>query len=358
VVSATNGFQGGNGSVLPNAVFNYVLAVPNSTLQGNLWNSSATPCASTDWIVTSDDGSNSTHYGDFGINSSVYNCAGWTAGGAHATYLLGTDDLLADAIGGTFSIYTGGTLAANLRMQVSNGGSIGVPSTGSVDYHAAAHTAPAIVVANVGALPASGCIPGELAIVSAATAGQQIYENSGTGSCTWTQQSGGGGGTPGGSSGQMQVNSSGSFGGQGSVFDAGTKVQRAVECTKGTTAYTALTAAASSQEITILGGTTPLSGNLRYEGMLMSETTQFASTTGLTVSMGRPGSTTHAEMSNGSTMPLQVSAGDGNYVSARPLPPAINTTYSIVLNFSVTSGNVNAATAGALTWEVCAYAAR
>jgi hypothetical protein len=243
-------------------------------------------------------------------------------------------------------------------MQVSNGGSIGVPSTGSVDYHAAAHTAPAIVVANVGALPASGCIPGELAIVSAATAGQQIYENSGTGSCTWTQQSGGGGGTPGGSSGQMQVNSSGSFGGQGSVFDAGTKVQRAVECTKGTTAYTALTAAASSQEITILGGTTPLSGNLRYEGMLMSETTQFASTTGLTVSMGRPGSTTHAEMSNGSTMPLQVSAGDGNYVSARPLPPAINTTYSIVLNFSVTSGNVNAATAGALTWEVCAYAAR
>ena len=168
----------------------------------------------------------------------------------------------------------------------------------------------------------------------------------------------GSGGTPGGSSGQMQLNSSGSFGGQASVFDAGTMVQTGVECRHGTVSYTALTAAASSQEITILGGTTPLSGNLRYAGVLMSETTQFASTTGLTVSLGRPGSTTHAEMTNSALMPLMVSGSDANFVSTRPAPPIIASTYSLVLNFAVTSGFVNAATAGSLTWEVCAYAAR
>ena len=174
----------------------------------------------------------------------------------------------------------------------------------------------------------------------------------------WLLVNGGGGGTPGGSSGQMQYNSSSAFAGQASVFDAGTLVQRGVECSHGTLSYTALTSAASSQEITILGGSTPLSGNLRYAGIVLSETTQFATTTGLTVSMGRPGSTTHAELTNGVTFPLMVSAGDLNYVSTRPLPPQITTTYSIVLNFAVTSGFVNAATAGSLTWEVCAYAAR
>ncbi len=61
------------------------------------------------------------------------------------------------------------------------------------DASTVTHTLPIRVVANVGALPASGCAPGELASVTAATIGQQIYENSGTGTCVWTQQSGGGG---------------------------------------------------------------------------------------------------------------------------------------------------------------------
>ena len=65
---------------------------------------------------------------------------------------------------------------------------------GKVDLHAAAHTLPAIVVANVPALPSTGCTAGELAIVSSATPGQQIYENSTTGSCTWTQQTASSGG--------------------------------------------------------------------------------------------------------------------------------------------------------------------
>jgi len=53
-----------------------------------------------------------------------------------------------------------------------------------------------------------------------------------------------------------------------------------------------------------------------------------------------------------------VSSGDVNFWTSRPIPPQLTSTYSLVLNFAVTAGNVNAATAGSLTWEVCGYAAR
>ena len=130
-------------------------------------------------------------------------------------------------------------------------------------------------------------------------------------------------------------------------------MQRAVECASGTVPSTSLTAAAVSQEITIQTG---VSGNVRWDQVLVSETTQFTGTTGLTVSMGRPGSN-NVEMT-GTLVPLMVSSGDVNYWTARPIPPQLTSTYSIVLNFAVTSGFVNAATAGVLTWEVCGYAAR
>jgi hypothetical protein len=128
-----------------------------------------------------------------------------------------------------------------------------------------------------------------------------------------------------------------------------------VECASGSVSASALTAAAANQEITIQTG---ISGNVRWDQVMVSETTRFASTTGLTVSMGRPGSTTHAEMTNGTKLPLMVSGSDANFSSTRPIPPQITSTYDVVLNFAVTSGNVNAATAGVLTWEVCGYAAR
>jgi hypothetical protein len=151
----------------------------------------------------------------------------------------------------------------------------------------------------------------------------------------------------------VQVNSGGSFGGQSSIFSGGTLVQRAVECASGTTSYTALTAAAANQEITIQTG---ISGNVRWDQVTISETTQFSGTTGLTASMGRPG-TNNYEMT-GALVPLMLSSGDTNFWTARPIPPQLTGTYSLVLNFSVTSGNVNAATAGVLTWEVCGYAVR
>ncbi|MGB9458366.1 MAG: hypothetical protein WCB12_20125 [Bryobacteraceae bacterium] len=64
-------------------------------------------------------------------------------------------------------------------------------TAGTQDFSGAAHTRPTIVVNSSGNLPAI-CAVGELAFVSGAVAGQQLYECSAPN--TWTQQSGGAGG--------------------------------------------------------------------------------------------------------------------------------------------------------------------
>ena len=234
-----------------------------------------------------------------------------------------------------------------------------VVQTGIVDAHGASWIFPSATFASPPSAPATGSV---YVFTDASSSGVCSGGGSGLATCRWSGSgwtamvgSGGGGGAPGGSSGQVQVNSGGAFGGQPSIFSGGTRVQNAVECAQGTTSYSALTAAAASQEITIQTG---ISGNVRYASVLLSESTQFSGGTGLTVSMGRPGSTTNAEMTNGALFPLMVSGGDVNYTSTRPTPPQITSTYSIVFNFAVTAGNVNATTAGSLTWELCGYAAR
>ena len=76
--------------------------------------------------------------------------------------------------------------------QVTNAAATNSSNTftaGTQDFSGAAHTRPTIVANSSAGLPAS-CAVGELAFVSGATAGQQIYECSAAN--TWTQQSGGG----------------------------------------------------------------------------------------------------------------------------------------------------------------------
>lgn len=76
--------------------------------------------------------------------------------------------------------------------------------------------------------------------------------------------------------------------GQG-IFSGGAQVLRSVQCASGTVSYTSLTAASATQEITIQTG---IQGNVRWDQVMVSETTKFAGTfTALTVSMGRPGLT-------------------------------------------------------------------
>ena len=96
--------------------------------------------------------------------------------------------------GGVVSSVFGRTGAVTAQMgdyaagQVTNAAATNASNTftaGTQDFSGAAHTKPVIVVASVGTLPAT-CSAGELAFVSGATAGQQIYECSATNQ--WTQQ--------------------------------------------------------------------------------------------------------------------------------------------------------------------------
>jgi hypothetical protein len=99
-------------------------------LQNNIQNLSTDTAASSDWIVTSDNGTDSTYYGDFGCNGSHFAQGKWTINGASDCYLypkgngksqpggnlaIGTADT-----GKAVTIFTGGTLAANARLTLSD----------------------------------------------------------------------------------------------------------------------------------------------------------------------------------------------------------------------------------------------
>ena len=215
-----------------------------------------------------------------------------------------------------------------------------VVQTGVIDARGATWVPPAARFAAPPSTPPTGAV---YVFNDAAALGTCTGGGSALATCLWNgsdwQAVGGGGGTS----------------SQASIFSGGTLVQRQVECASGTVPYTALTAATPAQEIIIQTG---VAGNVRWDQVLISETTQFAGTfTGLTVSMGRPGVNNNVEMT-GTALPLKQSSGDINYWSARPIPPQLSSNYSIVLNFTATGANVNTATAGALSWEVCGYAAR
>jgi hypothetical protein len=80
--------------------------------------------------------------------------------------------------------------------QVTNAAATNSSNTftvGTQDSSAAAHTRPMIVVATPGSLPAT-CAVGEVAFVSSASAGRQVYECSATN--VWTEESGGGAPAP------------------------------------------------------------------------------------------------------------------------------------------------------------------
>lgn len=124
-----------------------------------------------------------------------------------------------------------------------------------------------------------------------------------------------------------------------------------ITCDSGTVPYTSLTAAATTQEITI---ETALPGLTGFGYALMSETTQFAggSTTALTVGMGRSGLS--PEMS-GASLPLKQSSGDANFTGFIPPIPQMTSTYNVILLFTSTGANLNTFTSGVASWRLCHY---
>lgn len=119
VTSATNSpfvvNNNGTGTPLPNSVASFFGNV-NSYSQINYQNLNAGNSASTDLVLTADNGTDTTNYVDFGINSSTYNLGSFTITGANDGYLYSQSSNLAIGVAAaakSVKFFQGGTLAAN-----------------------------------------------------------------------------------------------------------------------------------------------------------------------------------------------------------------------------------------------------
>jgi len=245
-----------------------------------------------------------------------------------------------------------------------------VSQTGVVDAHGANWIPPTSTFASPPSSPLTGSV---YIFTDASAVGTCSGGGSAIATCRWSGSAwiavggGGGGGTAGGSTGQMQVNSSGAFAGQAfGLSGGGSRVsQRGTECATGSVSLsggiwtypggTVAAAAANSQEITIITG---LTGDMRYTRTLLAESTQFASSsvTATKVSLGRAGNSTDDELLPQTS--FMVSSGNIWFAEDRPQTPVLgaSNTYSLVLTIRTTGGNVSALTAGTAYYEVCGYA--
>lgn len=105
----------------------------NDFAQINLRNQSNGAAASGDYVATANDGTNTSHYGDFGVNSSGFSKPGTQdIVGAHGVYLYASDDSLAmyTAANQPLIFGTGGSTHANNRLVISGTGGIFHPALG------------------------------------------------------------------------------------------------------------------------------------------------------------------------------------------------------------------------------------
>lgn len=99
---------------LPNWIFQCTANV-NSYTQMSLQNKSAGNAASSDMVLTADNGSDTTHYLDIGINSSTYNQAAYNIGGANDGYIYTASGHLSIGTAAAKDVifHTGGTTSTN-----------------------------------------------------------------------------------------------------------------------------------------------------------------------------------------------------------------------------------------------------
>jgi hypothetical protein len=105
----------GTGTPLSNSVASFFGSV-NDYDQINHQNLNSGNAASTDYIATADNGSDTTNYVDFGINSSTYNAGTFTIAGANDGYLYAQSSNLAigtAASAKSVKFFQGGTLTSN-----------------------------------------------------------------------------------------------------------------------------------------------------------------------------------------------------------------------------------------------------
>lgn len=111
-------------SAFPNSKFHTDGNI-NSYIQNNIQNDNSGTSASADWVVTANNGNDTTNYGDFGINSSTYSDPLFSIYKPNSVYLYSQADEL---VIGTRSVkdmifHAGGTTIADRAMVVRSSGS-------------------------------------------------------------------------------------------------------------------------------------------------------------------------------------------------------------------------------------------
>jgi hypothetical protein len=114
---------GAAGSNFPGWIAQFT-ANANTYSQISHQNKSNGASASGDFIITADNGTDTTNYADFGINGSGYASAGWTISGALDAYLYSASSHLTvgTASAKDLIFHTGGLLAANIRFRIMSDG--------------------------------------------------------------------------------------------------------------------------------------------------------------------------------------------------------------------------------------------
>lgn len=110
----------------------------NTFLQNHIRNANTGINASSDWIATTDDGTDTTNFIDLGINGSGFTSPNWTINGGRDGYLYTVDSNLSIGSANSTSrtkfvnFFVGGTLSSNevMRIQDSTGGAnVGIGTT-------------------------------------------------------------------------------------------------------------------------------------------------------------------------------------------------------------------------------------
>jgi hypothetical protein len=120
---------GVSGTTLPNTIGQF-FANTNCYAQINVQNTNSGIYASSDIVITADNGTDTQNYLNAGINSSTYAAAGYSIVGASDAYLYTQSKNLAigTAANANILFHTGGTLASNERVRITSNGNVGIGS--------------------------------------------------------------------------------------------------------------------------------------------------------------------------------------------------------------------------------------
>jgi hypothetical protein len=107
----------------------------NSYTQTTIQNQSSGTSASSDIVATSDTGTDSSNYVDFGINGSGYSVPSWTVNGANDGYVYaqgGNLSIGTSTSAKNINLFVGGTLSANVVANITSSGISAISHVGII----------------------------------------------------------------------------------------------------------------------------------------------------------------------------------------------------------------------------------